>query len=245
MKAHSILTTLFPRLGINRYCISDIYQICNLPGGGSKSALAPYSCRVHNTGNEKIVTIPSFLPSFVIGANHEKFTAKRVHCHLFYRELPEDSLILKETGNPAVAYVKLHTKGGSNNVYAFPGSSVEDPGSGYRKLWEICSDPLVTELHFTIDVCISQKYCESTQVEESSDDFERLQNLAAKRRVLLAGELTTGYRRYISIILMLLKAFADASKHQSLSLGRDEISPICGMKGPRKFLSVKVASDFC
>jgi hypothetical protein len=206
VKRHSILTTLFPRLPFARKSLKDlVHEFGEAVQQTSHHPLKPGIGELKRQGDIYDVFIPRFLPSLEV-------CGKKVQCNLCYREVGSDHELVEASGNMAVVLTHLEVldvNGEDIDSYVGRGADVYYPlendveGSDKRSLVfqalaGLLSNKQVAQLHFTITIFVVH--------DDVTTESKSLQN--AERRERLARELTTGYRRFVSLLLVTLSAAA-------------------------------------
>ncbi len=241
MKRHSILTTLFPRLPFARKSLHDLID----EGGGvleetGYRALKPGIGVLKQKNGSFDVFVARFLPTLDV-------CGKKIKCNLSYREVGSDHPLVKASGNLAVVLTHLSVVGANGediDNYVGKDSDVrywlKDDIEGannrtlvFQMLGSLLSNEHVADLHFTITIFVVH--------DEMGGDRKTSQN--AERRERLARELTTGYRRFVSLLLVTLSA---AAHLKSYLKGRDlplVLSQIDGANHVETSKSVGEATD--
>lgn len=159
---------------------------------------------------------------------------KGVHCHLSYEELPADHPIWEEgiDGSGPLVFMRLNLLGEKRELLRtkfdnIRQSSRHDPADAHHELGitymeyrSILEDAAVQIIEFHITIFISQGDCPGyaaiPQLDEQKERFDlREKDLAAIRREHAAFEITTGYRHYISHLLLLIHCAAAHSKYHN------------------------------
>jgi hypothetical protein len=158
------------------------------------------------------VFVADVLPPFSLSQPTHNFPfpdPKKVRCHLVYKEESTcdglaHAVSTDGAHNHAVVQISLFIKDASGAtvdlLLAIPGADDAEGAAGrglmYGKLWSYLIDPRKLTFHFQITIFVSTEHASSPDV----------------RREHVARELTTGYRNYVSILLLMLSCNAAASQ---------------------------------
>ncbi|HBJ83455.1 MAG TPA: hypothetical protein DDZ88_06185 [Verrucomicrobiales bacterium] len=225
VKHHSILTTVFPRLPFARRSISQILE-CLKVGLGSIPAgahlLKPcIGTLIKEADDQSYVFVKDILPEVQV-------LGKRVRCHLSYEEVPVLAEVLVEAENPAIVQITLNLRHLDGGVTEFEGSDLSLPtgskldevnqrGLLFKRLWDILLLPKVTSIDFQIMLVVAAGESENADI-------------AAERRERVAREFTTGYRRFVSLLIQLISCAAYDSQFKvgrALPMALRDVSISC------------------
>lgn len=210
--------------------------------------LLPYCGAIQQTdGGTPQVVIPNFLPCVSILDKLIKcnlFYEERDATDLCFQDstwvehgmdVAENFLAgLPPKKNQALVWTKIDVrsaKGDSLNQFEIPGVAVDDEAEErlhkvYRHMVNLMDDAgigeEVAEIHFNITIAISQGSCPgySGVAGLQPNNFRQKEEaLVGIRREYLARELTTGYRRYVSLLLVTAWAASTVAKRKT---GREE-----------------------
>ena len=202
MKKHSILSTIFPRLGFNNLTLSELLGKHKDPSG----TLHPYITRE--------ITSASGKTGLLVTDLFEPIEVDDLRCrvHLQYTELspgePHYDVMSTGTSNSAKVFVVCRVST-AEGIIAKPLDGVTESDIHYFFARLIERYPKVT-IHFNILIVLAKN-----QILETSANERLLNHHRAERKELVALELTTGYRRYINIFLKFLLALAHHRKHKN------------------------------
>lgn len=225
VKHHSILTTVFPRLPFARRSISQILEC--LKNGFGSIPVGAYSLKpcvgslILEEDGQSYVFVKDILPEVQV-------LKKRVRCHLSYEEVPVSAKVLLEANNPAIVQITLNLRHQDGSVTEFNGSDLSLPtgskldevnqrGLLFKRFWDILLLSQVTSIDFQIMLVVA------TGESESADS-------AAERRERVAREFTTGYRRFVSLLIQLISCAAYDSTYKAgraLPMALRDVSTSC------------------
>ena len=234
MKRHSILSTLFPRLPFSRCSLSELmaeYQIVS--GQRQNIPLTPgLGSFIESGSGDKFIWVSNGLPSFDLKIASSVATAKEVEvaCHIAYQE--PDKATLDLTRNKGVALIRFEAikreENSLKHVVDFqPSEGIPAAGSHgddsdvniQLDLFRALVDPDVDLINIIIHIDVLSlddlKASLVEKIERPTDEQLKVayKRARARRRQLVAAELTTGYRRYIGLCLYLIHLASNKNYH--------------------------------